>query len=171
MGEITIPPGETEQIVSQPEPNDEYNAGVTGSDVYLSHRPSGIRREGKRVRPGDRVTLRNLRGKPIYAKNPPSAGQAATVEINRAAFALIFQPRAVQASVQTGDSSESAPRTDAFVTRTGDGVDVSSSSTSETFRAPDRADFVQLFVETGGSSVRRHKVRRGTGWPVYRPLV
>jgi len=153
MGEIQITPGETNKLVSQPGPNREFNATITGAPVFLSHNATGTIREGKRVRPGDRVTLRNLRGQSLYAKAPATNTDPATVEIDRAGFSLIFQPRAVQASVQTGDDSESAPRTDSFVARSGDGIDVSGSSTVESFTAPDRADFVQVLADTAGNSV------------------
>lgn len=153
MGEIQISPGETQKLVSQPGPNREFNATITGAPVFLSHNATGTIREGKRVRPGDRVTLTNLRGQSLYAKAPATNTNPATVEIDRAGFSLIFQPRAVQASVQTDADSESAPRTDSFVARSDDGIDVSTSSTVETLQPPDRADFLALLAETGGSSV------------------
>lgn len=148
MGEITLQPGENKKLVSQPGADASYNIAVTGADVFLSHREGLVVQEGKRVRPGDRVTLENLRGKPVYAKNPSTNADAATLEINQAGFNLIFQPRAVQASVQTNNQDESAPATDDFTEATGSSVSIGSGgSVTETLAPPGRSDQISIHVE------------------------
>lgn len=151
MGEIALEPGETEKVVSQPGADDAYNIGVSGADVWLSHNESRARQDGQRVRPGDRVTVDNLRGKPLYVKNPPENSDDATVSVNPAGFNLIFQPRAVQASVQASETNEAAPRTDDFVHRHATGADPSSTVT-ETFDAPGRADLVTVHTDDADAS-------------------
>lgn len=153
MGEIEIDPGETQKLLSQPGMDEAYQLQVTGSDVFLSHRQSQVRQEGDRLRAGDRVRVTNLRGKPLYARNPPESSGTARVDLTTAGFALQFFPRAVQATVQTNADDEAAPRTDAFVFREDTGVDVSSTAAVETIAAPDRADFIHVFADTGGNSV------------------
>jgi hypothetical protein len=150
---IEIPPGERQKLLSQPGVSEEYQLQVSGSDIFLSHRASRVREEGDRVRPGDRVRVSNLDGKPLYAKNPASSSSNARVDVSEASFALNFFPRAVQASVQTDDTNEAAPRTDNFVAREANGIDVSGAAETETVSVPDRADFVQVFCDTGGNSV------------------
>jgi hypothetical protein len=148
MGDITLTPGETRKIVSQPGPDQSYNIGVTGADVYLSHRKGLVREEGKRVRPGDRVEVANLEGKPLYAKNPSENTSNATLEVSEASFALFFQPRAVQATVQTSETDESAPATDDYTNATASGVDVSNGGTKNVaVTPPGRSDTLSLHVE------------------------
>jgi len=155
MGEITLQPGEKQKLVSQPGADDSYNLGITGADIFLSHREGLVVQEGKRVRPGDRVTLENLRGKPVYAKNPGSNTDAATLEINQAGFNLIFQPRAVQASVQTNNQDESAPATDDFRNATASGESIGSGgSETVTLNPPGRSTQLSLYVDaTAGIEV------------------
>jgi len=112
MGEIVIAPGETKKIVSQPGSGEEYNITVDGADVWMAHDKSRARSSGKRVRPGDRVTMNNLRGKSVYAKNPGDNDKNATLEVNQAGFNLIFQPRPVVGAVATSSGNEAAPAND-----------------------------------------------------------
>jgi hypothetical protein len=148
MGDITLTPGETQKIVSQPGQDQSYNIGVTGADVYLSHREGLVRAEGKRVRPGDRVEVANLEGKPLYAKNPPENTTDATLEVSEASFALFFQPRATQATVETSNDDESAPATDSYENATATGVNIGSGgSTSLAISPPGRSDQISLHVE------------------------
>jgi len=95
MPEITLEPGDVQKIVSQPDTGEAFNINVDGAKVYLSHRANGIVREGKAVKKGDRTVASNLRGKPLYAKNPSTNDNRATLEVDRAGFALSFQSRAV----------------------------------------------------------------------------
>jgi hypothetical protein len=148
MGEVTLQPGEREKIISQPGADQKYNIQVSGADVFLSHRSGLVVSEGKRIRPGDRVEVSNLQGKPLYVKNPASNGSTATVEVSEASFALFFQPRAVQASVQTNNQDESAPATDDFTEATGSAVDISNGgNVVESLTPPGRSDQVSFYVE------------------------
>lgn len=147
MPAITIDPGDRTKLISQPAEADAYNVDVSGSAVYLSHNPRAVVRDGKKVRRGDRVEISNLRGKPVYAKVPSDASSSATVEVDRAGFALNFFPRAVQATVQTDNDDEAAPRTDAFVHEYGSAVDVNASDEVINIDAPDRADFLVIHVD------------------------
>jgi hypothetical protein len=114
--------------------------------------------EGKRIRPGDRVEVSNLQGKPLYVKNPASNGSTATVEVSEASFALFFQPRAVQASVQTNNQDESAPATDDFTEATGNSVDISNGgNVVESLTPPGRSDQVSIHAE--GTATIEVKVR------------
>jgi len=106
MPEIILEPGESEKIVSQPERAEEYNLDVSGADVYLSHNPQGTMREGKHLLAGDRATLKNLSGSSIYAKNPPENTENVSIDISRASFNLIFNPRDSQRDI-TSNSAES----------------------------------------------------------------
>jgi hypothetical protein len=155
MGEITLKPGETRKLVSQPGPNESYNLAVAGADVFLSHRKGLVVREGKRVRPGDRVTVENLEGKPLYAKNPGENTSNATLNINEAAFGLFFQPRAVQASVQASEQNEAAPATDDFRNATASGESIGSGgSETVTLNPPGRSTQLSLYVDaTAGIEV------------------
>jgi len=112
MGEITIEPGDTQKIVSQPGTDEAYNIDVSNADVFMSHNKSRTQGEGKRVRPGDRVTLDNLRGKSVYAKNPSENTENASLNVNRAGFNLTFEPRPVVGAVRTSSGSEAAPAND-----------------------------------------------------------
>lgn len=149
MGEIILAPGERQKVVSQPERDEAYNINVSGADVYLSHRSNGITREGKHVKKGDRTVASNLRGKPLFAKNPSSNSSDATVEVDMAGFALSFQTRAVVGAVDTGQDDQEAPAaSDDWDEHTGSAVDIGSGgSTSETLTPPGRADQVMLRVE------------------------
>jgi len=148
MGEVTLQPGEREKIISQPAPDESYNLQVSGADVFLSHRSGLVVSEGKRIRPGDRVEVSNLQGKPLYVKNPPSNGSNATVEVSEASFALFFQPRAIQASVQASENDEAAPATDDFTEATGNSVDISNGgNVVESLTPPGRSDQISIHAE------------------------
>jgi len=148
MGQLSLQPGERQKIISQPGPNERYNLDVEGADVFLSHRKGLEKQEGKRVRPGDRVAVENLQGKPLYALNPRANSTPATLSINEAAFGLIFQPRAIQATVQSGPQEEATPATDDFTEATGSNVDISNGgSTTETLTPPGRSNQVAFYVE------------------------
>jgi len=149
---IELAPGESERVIDSPDPGDEFNVSVAGSDVFASHRSQGIVRDGERIRAGDRATVSNLDGQPLHIKNPRTSTDTARVEVREASFALFFQPRAVQASVQASQQNEAAPRTDDFRERADDAVDLSTGSVTELIELPARADFVQVFVETAGGS-------------------
>jgi len=100
MPEIILKPGESEKIVSQPARGEAYNVRVSGTDVFLSHNSKAIIREGKHVVADDRVKLDNLGGKSIYAKNPNENTGDAAIDISRAAFNIVFNPRfAVDSSI------------------------------------------------------------------------
>jgi len=150
---IELAPGESERVIDSPAPGDEFSIQVGGSDVFAAHRSQGIVRDGERIRAGDRATVSNLDGQSLHVKNPRTSTDTARVEVREASFALFFQPRAVQASVQASQENEAAPRTDDFRERSGDAVDVSAGAVTELIELPARADFVQVFVETGGSSI------------------
>jgi len=155
MGEIVLEPGDREKVVSQPGPDAAYNINVAGADVYLSHRSNGIVREGKRVQEGDRTQASNLRGKPLFAKNPGTNSSDAVIHVDQAGFALNFMTRAVIGSVRTNSGDEAAPANDNFVERQGTGVDVNAATVTETFIAPDAANNVTVSVDdaTGAYSV------------------
>jgi hypothetical protein len=147
MGEIVLEPGDQQRIVSQPGRDEAYNINVEGATVFLSHRSNGIVREGKRVKAGDRTQASNLRGKPLFAKNPGSNSSEATIEVDQAGFALNFMTRPVVGAVRTTSGNEAAPANDNFVHLVGTGRDVSSNPVSETFEAPDAADDVLISVD------------------------
>lgn len=152
MGEIVIEPGDTKKIVSQPGTDEAYNIGVTNEEVYLSHSSSRTKSEGKLVRPGDRVTIDNLRGKSIYAKNPSDNTETASLNINLAAFNLSWGNRAIIGASLTSSGNEAAPANDDDVHRYDTGVDVNESEASETFEAPDAADSVVVSVDDADGS-------------------
>jgi len=149
MPELSLAPGESRKIVSQPTRGEEYNLDVSGEDIYLSHNSSAIVNQGKQVRPGDRVTLENLEGKSIYAKNPTDNTNTATLDVSRASFNLIFRPRAVIGGVDTGRNDEDAPAaSDDWDELTASGVDIGSGgSITEILTPPGRADQISLFVD------------------------
>lgn len=148
MGEIILQPGEVQKVVSQPAASESYNIACTGADVFLSHRKRLAESEGKRIRPGDRVSVERLEGKPLYAKNPSVNSNAATLEVSEASFALFFQPRSVQATVQTNQNNESAPATDDYNNASGSSVDISNNgSVTETLTPPGRSDQISIHAE------------------------
>jgi len=158
MGQLSLQPGERQKIISQPGPDERYNLDVEGADVFLSHRKGLEKQEGKRVRPGDRVTVENLQGKPLYALNPRRNTSEAVLSINEAAFGLIFQPRAIQATVQSGPQEESTPATDNFTEATGNSVDISNGgNVVESLTPPGRSDQVSIHAE--GTAQIEVKVR------------
>jgi len=158
MGQIDLDPGQRKKIISQPGADERYNLDVEGADVFLSHRKGLEKQEGKRVRPGDRVTVENLQGKPLYALNPRANSNPATLSINDAAFGLIFQPRAIQATVQSGPQEEATPATDNFTEATGSAVDISNGgNVVETLTPPGRSD--QISIHADGSAPLEVKVR------------
>jgi len=147
MAQITLDPGEKQKIISQPSDGDAYNINVDGARVYLSHRANGIVREGKAVKKGDRTVASNLRGKPIYAKNPSTNENTATLEVDRAGFALSFQSRAVIGAVDTGRGDAEAPASsDEDVHRYETNADPSAGIT-ESFRAPNAGEAVMVSVD------------------------
>ena len=151
---IVLAAGEQNKIVSQPQANTEYNIdvkGATGDELYLSHNPTSVVREGKLVTTGDRATLANLNGKPMYAKADIGNFQEIELEIQEAAFNLIFQPRAVIGATQRDDGTAANAATDSFVHRFARNVDTSGTPIAEVFEAPDRADFVVIHVESNTS--------------------
>lgn len=147
MGEVTIQPGEREKIISQPAQGDAYNIGVQGADIYLSHSSASTRNEGRKVVPGDRATLRHLRGKSIYAKNPPGNDDPAKISIDKAGFDIVFQSRPVVGAVQQESGDEAPAASDAFIHRYGKDVDVNAASVVEEMAAPDRADKLKIHVD------------------------
>lgn len=149
MATINLAPGEKQKIISQPNQGDAYNINVDGGEVFLSHRSNGIVREGKRVKKGDRTVASNLRGKPVYAKNPAGNSNNARLEVDRAGFALSFQARAVVGAVDTARTDTDAPAaSDDWDEATGSAVDIGSGgSTTEVLTPPGRADQVMLRVE------------------------
>lgn len=156
MGQLTLAPGERQKIVSQPGANEEYNINVDGAKVYLSHRENGIIREGKAVKKGDRVTAGNLRGKPLFAKNPSTNSNTATIEVDQAGFSLTFGARAVVGAVDTSRTDTEAPAaSDDWDEATGSAVDIGSGgSSTEVLTPPGRSDQLMLRVEgTAGFEV------------------
>jgi len=149
MATIELEPGEREKIISQPSNGDAYNINVDSAQVYLSHRANGITREGKLVKKGDRTVASNLRGKPIYAKNPAKNDNNAKLQVDRAGFALSFQSRAVVGAVDTARTDTDAPAaSDDWDEATGSAVDIGSGGlTEETLTPPGRADQVSIHVE------------------------
>jgi len=169
MGELELAPGETTKLVSQPGPDEAYNIQVRGSDIYLGHRKAAVKTEGDRVRAGDRIQVSNLRGKNLFAKNPSTSTQNATIEVSLDGFSINFFPRAVQASVQADADTAAAPRSDNFESFAANGLDVSTTADVVTFGPPDRADFVHVLADTDGSSVTC-EVKYGTdGGPYIGP--
>jgi hypothetical protein len=158
MGQLSLQPGERQKIISQPGPNKEYNLDVEGADVFLSHRKGLEKQEGKRVRPGDRVEIENLQGKPVYALNPKGNTSEAVLSLNEAAFGLIFQPRAIQATIQSGPQDEATPATDDFTEATGNSVDISNGgNVVESLTPPGRSNQVSIHAE--GTAQIEVKVR------------
>jgi len=111
MGELTLNPGESKKIVSQPDSDEAYNINVKGAEIYVAHRSHGIVREGKHIRKGDRTVASNLRGKPLYAKNPSTNNTTATVEVDQAGFALTFQTRRIVEQPSDAASRENQEET------------------------------------------------------------
>jgi len=134
MGKITLEPGESEKIISQPGADKAYNVNVEGAQVYLNHRANAITREGKVLKEGDRTVVSNLRGKPIYAKNPSTNQKTATVNVDRAGFSLTFQTRRT-----TETAKEEAGRT-GKVDWAEMSLDVGSGSPTGRFMLYDNAD-------------------------------
>jgi len=93
MPEIILKPGDSEKIISQPASGEKYNLKVSNVNVYVSHNANAIVNQGTEVEPSDRFDLKNLRGKSIYAKNPPSNTETATLDISEASFDIEFFPR------------------------------------------------------------------------------
>jgi len=147
MGEITIEPGDTKKIVSQPGTDEEYNITVENADVYMAHDKSRAVSSGKRVRPGDRVTVSNLRGRSLYAKNPPGNDENARLEVNEAGFALFFQPRPVVGAVRTSAGAEASPANDEDAWSYGTDVDVSGGVTTGLIDLPDATEALVVNVD------------------------
>jgi len=91
MPELTLSPGESTKIVSQPGPNEAYQLDVINGDVFLSHNPNRTKAEGKLITAGGSGDLRNFRGKSIFAVAPDGA----TIRINKQSFSLNLFPREV----------------------------------------------------------------------------
>lgn len=90
MGTIEIAAGESTKIADPPYDGDAFTVQVDGSDVYLSHNPQSIQREGERVKKNDRIRIDNLRGRPVYALNPSGAANTAVISVNKASFNINF---------------------------------------------------------------------------------
>lgn len=148
MGDIVIEPGETKKLVSQPGPDAAYNITVENADVYMSHDKSRVLGSGKRVRPGDRVTVDNLRGKSLYAKNPPENDENAVLGVNQAGFNLIFQPRPVVGAVRTSAGNEASPANDEDAHEFSLGYDVAANGDAvATLEMPDAAESLVTSVD------------------------
>jgi len=149
MPDISLSPGESRKIVSQPPAGTKFNVDVDGTDVYLSHNSQAIVNQGRQLKAGDRVRLEDLRGSSVYAKNPDANTDNVTINVTEASFDLIYQARAVIGSVDTGQGDGDAPAaSDDWDEATGAGVGIGSGgSTSETLTPPGRSDQVSIHVE------------------------
>ncbi|WP_318569438.1 hypothetical protein [Salinigranum marinum] len=149
MGDIDIPAGETVKIVNEEQAYDTWKASITGGDILVGHHRQEVKRNGDRIKAGDRVRLSNLGGSALYAYTDDDG---VTVSISEAAVDIDFMVRTVVGSVQADDGSEVAPASAAFVHRQDTAVDVNASAVSESFEAPDRADFVVVAVDDADGS-------------------
>jgi len=144
MPEISLAPGESKKIVSQPARDSEYNIDVSNADVYLSHNSRAVKREGKRARPGDRVTLTNLRGKSVYAKNPNENTADVTLDVAKAGFAISFGPRAVVGAVDTGRDDDDAPAASDDYSNFKDSADLANGNITASLTPPGRSEQVAM---------------------------
>jgi hypothetical protein len=148
MGDIDISAGETVKIVNESQARDTWKATISGGDILVGHHKQEVPRNGDRIKAGDRVRLDNLGGSPLYAY---ADGKDVTVSISEAAVNITFMARTVVGSVQADDGSEVAPASGAFVHEFGSGADFSATVT-ESFEAPDRADWIVINVDDANNS-------------------
>jgi len=146
MPELTLSPGESRKIVSQPERGEEYNLHVTGTNVFISHNNRAIRQQGDEVVAGDRVTLDEFRGSSAYAKNPTTNTQDATLNISEASFSITYETRSILGAVRSAFGNKVLPATDDYsnITKT---ADLNNGDISVSLGAPGRAEKVSVRAE------------------------
>jgi len=151
---IELAPGESERVIDSPDPGDEFNVSVAGSDVFASHRSQGIVREGRRLVAGDRVTIDNLRERPVYAKPDPGGAGPAIVEVQREGFNVTFQARATQAAARQNRPSIVAEQVSASTTGTAlPAIGVPDGFSILVQNPPSNADNVRVDDGSGGGHV------------------
>lgn len=97
MTEFTVEEGDFKKLVAAEEADDDYQIDVLQGRGRLVHsRALAAQGDGKRVLPGDRPTIRNLDGKPLYAVATGSSdlrldvsGTSFTAELQQSAEATI----------------------------------------------------------------------------------
>jgi hypothetical protein len=150
MGVVEIPAtAEPVKVLTDEQAAGNWKFQLTGEDVLLDHSRRDIDTVGSRVRKGDRGLLDELGGVELWALNDGS--ETAELDLSPARFNIEFFPRTVVGGVQAEDGSEVSPASGAFVHEFGTGVDPSSGVT-ESFEAPDRADFLVIHVDDADAS-------------------
>jgi len=152
MPDITLEPGESQKIVSQPPAGTKYDVAVSNTDVYLSHNSAAIINQGRKVKAGDRVALDDLRGTSVFAKNPSTNTDDVVLNVTEASFNISFQPRGLLPDVGDETAGSAPASSDGYDDATGEAVDIGSGgSTTEVLTPPGRADQVSIHVEGGAA--------------------
>jgi hypothetical protein len=144
MSLVNIGPGETVLLVERSDTT-EYYLTITGTKVQLGRTESEARQRGRDAPAGDRGPFGSEPGEPVYAHNP-SDSQEAFAHLDHNGFWFEREARSVVGGVLTSDDNESAPASDDFVWESATNGDPSGGIT-ESFNAPDRADFVVVSVD------------------------
>jgi len=154
---VKVPPGESVKLIDSSNPNREFQFSLTGNGVRIArHKLTATDTQAKDVIPGDRGRLTLEPGESLYAFGTDSkgSGKIAEFDLDKAGFFIAFQPRTVQATVETTAEDRAAPpRSDDFVFREGQNVSLNANaSLTEDFEAPDRADSIGILLESSGAA-------------------
>lgn len=146
--------GEPVKVAGPGDAGKEYDFRLQGNSVLLARSKQAAGdtyNPRRRLRKGDRGTLRREQGEELWAFNDDLAGDGsdAKLEMQQTGFFVEFGSRPVVGAVDTNRSDAEAPAaSDDWDEATGSAVDIGSGgSTTETLVPPGRADQVMLRVE------------------------
>ena len=101
MSEIALEAGKPKKVVNRRDADREFEVDVISGVVRLVHsRELAERQEGKTLQAGDRLTLRNLDGKPVFAVALEEFGDA-VIDMTGVAFTTDLQPRSDDQQIAT----------------------------------------------------------------------
>ena len=154
---VDVPAGESVKLIDASNPSREFQFSLTGNGVRIArHKLTATDTQAKEIIPGDRGRLQLERGESLYAFGTDSkgTGRIARFDLDKAGFFINFQPRTVQATVETtAEDREAPPSSDDFIFESGSNVTVSGGGTiTEDFEAPDRADNLGILVEADAAA-------------------
>lgn len=154
---VDIPAGESVKLIDSSNPAREFQFSLTGNGARIArHKLTATDTQAKRIIPGDRGSIELERGESLYGFNTDSKGNGAVAnfDLEKAGFFISFQPRTVQATVETtAEDREAPPSSDDFVFESGSNVSLAAGeSIVEDFETPDRADDLGVLVETSDAA-------------------
>jgi len=121
----------------------------------------------RRLRKGDRGTLKREEGEELWAYNDDLTGDGsdAQLDLSQAGFFLDFGSRPVVGAVDNSAGDEAPAASDNFFEAGATGVDVNASTEQNAFTSPDAAEVVVVSVDeaTGSFHVELHGLASSGG--------